>query len=182
MFGDDDVARNIHNEMQRDAMPSKEEAEAEHRRYLQDTGCQHDGCHENHPDKLSMCKSHFTHSCSAVQHAEIQLLPFCDEHKPDTSREAYIQNRLDQIQKQVDAGESDAVFAVVYECDIVETFGNPETPTETNVRQVGTDDDGEPIYEAEEMPIRYAQPTVSINVTHRCGDGIEEVHVLERAK
>lgn len=155
----DPVADNLRNEMNRDAMPSKAEAEADRLRYLRMQGCKH--CGEGDPDVLQQA-GWLTPSCSAMQHPDDPFYVICDdclEERPDSYRE----KRLQQFE------EHDADVAVVYDCDRVEFVGSGR-PTMEVEEQIGWDDVvDEPIMETKEVPQPHTQATAEIRPRCRCG-------------
>lgn len=143
----DDVANNIRNEMQRDAVPSAEEAQRELRQQLAKEGCTVEGCDETNPDNLHHQMPH-THSCSAHQTGELRPEVVCDEHAGDTYKE-WIENKKKVL-------KSDEVVAiVVYECDIVKV--------------------GKSKVDKKSVPNRYGSPP-EVAVTCRCGSQIKNIY------
>ena len=172
-FGDDDMARNVWNEMQRDAAPSPEEARKEQRRWLAAQGCEHDGCDEDDPDKLQPLMP-YVPSCRHIQPppSDGPENVYCDEHKPDSARQRYLSRMADRARDQ------DACALAVYECGALESVDRPEMPTRTVKEQVAWDDE-EPVYREKEIddPRRQERPTASIEC--RCGSPLDEVRRLD---
>lgn len=92
-FGDP-VADNIRREMQADAMPTKEEVEADHRRFLAEHGCRE--CGEADPDALE-ARFPETHNCPALQQPDPETpLVYCDAcYAERPSRHERITAKLD---------------------------------------------------------------------------------------
>lgn len=166
---DDDVARSIWNEMQRDAAPSVEEAKREHRKWLGSEGCR--DCGESDPDRLN---AHYppTASCRAYQSPPGEPVVVCDECVEDYPETA--------VDRQIDSYRSDpdVDVAVVYDCGVVEGHAT-EVPTGEQVVEVGVDSNGEPVYEKKDVPVQTrmgrAGPNAQVDVFHVCGEPIREV-------
>lgn len=115
----DPVAQSIRNEQNRDAMPSKEEVEAEHQRFLSENGCE--VCDESDPENLKAHPGPYLPSCSATQTPPLdQYEPdvFCHEHyrSPKTIWEANMFRR---------AWKESAVAVAFYECGRSSSLMNP---------------------------------------------------------
>jgi len=169
----DPVARSIRNEQNRDAMPSKEEVEAEHKRFLSEKGCL--VCGESDPENLKAHQMPYLPSCSAVQHPPHDRYEpdvFCHEHyrSPKTIWEANMFKR---------AWDREALGVAFYECGSVEFVEEPEPETHTVKQQVGRDDEGNPVYEEVEQPVqRRFPPRPEIHARCRCGSNLKEVRWL----
>lgn len=175
-FGDDDVARNIWNEQQRDAAPSPEEAREDHRRYLREHGCEADDCEVDDPDALGMHQATYMHECPAVQTQGMPMSPFCEEHVPDVSLDAH----LDEMAARAREDPSKDVAALaVYDCGVVEFVERLDPPTETQIVRSGFDDDGQPKYEEVEERVPHAKEEMHVPIEHRCGATLVDVQLLD---
>jgi len=171
----DDVARNIRNEMNRDAAPSPEEAKAEHQRFLSSKGCT--VCGESDPEVLQADHPYFP-NCSATQTPPLDNYTpdvWCEEH----FRPASVRFRAPKVQSA--RHRPDTVAVAFYECGSLEWVEAPETPTHTVKEQVGRDEDGKPIYEEVEKPVRMRhRPRAQAPIECRCGSSLKDVvHVEE---
>lgn len=76
---DDPVADSIRREQQADAMPTAEEAKADHRNFLASEGCRE--CGEDDPDELGTYMPE-THDCSARQQppaGQVEMVVYCED-------------------------------------------------------------------------------------------------------
>lgn len=169
MFGDDDTARNIWNEMQRDAAPSAEEAKAEQDHFLSSKGCL--VCGESDPDKLRADHPHFP-NCPAVQQPSMRNYEpdvWCQEHYRPSS----VRYRASKVQS---ARHRDDVVAIAwYDCGSFEWGEAPEMPIVSVMEVVGVDDDGEPIREEQEIPAPGGAPRPKVSIECVCGAPLTEV-------
>lgn len=142
-----DERRAIRAEMNRDAMPTKEEAAAEHRSYLAREGCQK--CDEDDPDALDIYGI-LMPSCSAVQPPRDPRVVLCDDcaENRDTLRERALKKARNR---------DDTLAVAIFECENWEYVTAPE--------QV-TDKHGNP------LPMSHV-PTAPIEC--RCGAHLDEV-------
>jgi hypothetical protein len=164
----DDVAQNIRDEMNRDAMPTKEEAEAMHRSYLREEGCAE--CDEDDPDELDVYSVPMP-SCAAFQFPNDPTVVYCEEHveERETLRERAYSKAMEF--NEDDWREEKAVAVTFYEC------GNWTYVTYVPRMQMvsdGVDGDGKEIYKEVEAPpprdFEFTTPIVC-----RCGEMIDEV-------
>lgn len=165
MHPDDDVARNIRAEQQRDAAPSPEEVRQQERDHLRSEGCRE--CGESDPDVLDRYGINYP-SCSAVQHPPDPFVILCDEHSDalTSARERAIE-RARAHDEHVDA-------VAFFECENSAHVGEPEVPTMEVEKQVGWNDD-DPVYETVEVPRQRAVPEYTVPAECRCGAKLEEV-------
>lgn len=176
----DDVARNIRNEMNRDAAPSAEEVAAMEKRYLRENGCQHEGCDVNDPEQLRIQQTSYRHSCPKRQTGPPELEPFCSDHEPDTSREQYIEDRIESYRESHETRDDITYYViVVYECDTVKAIGELHRETYEATQQIDVDDDGDPVYEKVEQVDTRLPPFMKVPPVHSCGATLESVHVLD---
>lgn len=91
MFGDDDMARNVWNEMQADAMPSPEEAEEMHQDWLSQEGCK--VCGEDDPDRLKSTIPEYPGCTRHGQYGMEDPVVYCVDHldQQPTARERAIE-------------------------------------------------------------------------------------------
>lgn len=167
----DPVAQSIRNEQMRDAAPSAEEAKRMFEKRLSDEGCI--VCGEDDPDNLNLIQWG-PHQCSAHQHpGKPRETVMCDEHERHGS-----ELRRARVFKR--ARDRDATAVVFYNCLITEYAVPPEPNTETIKRQVGWDEDDNPMYEEQEVEIpRRHLPRPEVPVKCRCGEGIKEIVYLD---
>lgn len=172
----DPVAQNIRNQMNRDAMPTKEEAQREHRQWLSERGCT--VCDEADPDELTEVMPYIP-SCKSVQAPrDIEPEVFCYEHER-RPRDFWWANMIYRARNR------DAVAIVTYECGNVEFVDEPEVPTETVEVQTGWDDSGDgdptPVHEEveQEIPTRYP-PRPDAPIHCRCGEEVKDITYIEQ--
>lgn len=129
MHPDDDVARNIRAQQNRDAMPSPEEVEASHRSHLAGEGCA--DCGEDDPDHLDIHQP-LTSGCSAIQQQPTYsssggvpgnvLCDDCADERPDSYREKR-RREAHRRNDEVEAGERDEEEAIIalaeYKCGFI---------------------------------------------------------------
>lgn len=155
---DDDMARNVLRERQREAAPSKEEVNVQHRKWLTEQGCCIDGCDETDPDKLT-AYSPWSHPCPGIQdppgHAP---RVYCDDH-------AHLRKTMAswKVERTKTAVRKEFVDALVwYECGMGE---DAEPPTM---------DDGA----GNRIREPYPTPLAPTNCP-RCGADLDYVDYLE---
>lgn len=161
MYSPDEIA-NIRREQQADAMPSAEEAKAEHRNHLRREGCRE--CGETNPDKLDMRYIRYP-NCKALQTPPDPTIVLCDEcaaNRPSL-REQTIQKALKR-RKNHDPGPQDEkgklIAVTFFECQNTEYVHEPRI------------NDGTGQY----FPHPHAEPTSAIRC--RCGSHLDEVVYL----
>lgn len=173
MHPHDDVAHNIRSQQQADAMPSAEEAKAEHRNYLRREGCA--DCEESDPDALDVRFINFP-SCRAYQEPRDPTVVLCDdchEARP-TLRERAIEKAIEINERYDDPDRPDPkrgnkndgkIIAIVfYGCETWEFAHQPLI------------DDGT----GDKYPHPHAQAVAPIEC--RCGSVISEVGKLSDLK
>lgn len=124
MYSPDEI-ENIRAEMNRDAMPSKEEAKAEHRNYLRRKGCTN--CGESDPDKLDTRYIRYP-SCKALQTPPDPTVVLCDEchaERPSLRERAYRKARThneryndpELERSSGDKTDGEVIAVTFFECD-----------------------------------------------------------------
>lgn len=163
----DPVARSIRNEQMRDAAPTAEEQAEMKRKFLEDNGCEF--CGESDVENLNANRM-IINSCRQDMH--MCEVVYCDECGFDadfyTRWKRIEQNRRNDV-------------AVIYECGSTQGVDVPEPETTTVKKQVGRDQNGDPVYEEVEQKIpTRTDPTPDIPAwCPKCGEGIESVVKLE---
>lgn len=122
---DDDMAHNVIRAQKRDAgWPSKEEAQAEHRRYLAEQGCVK--CDEDDPDNLATTGV-LMPDCPRIQHPPDPFVVMCDECRD--ARETLRERAMRSADERNDRGFGDTVLSVAfYECGNWQYVTPPDTP------------------------------------------------------
>lgn len=155
----DPVAQNIRNEQMRDAMPSAEEAEREHRERLGDEGCE--VCDERDPDELSIAHP-YVPPCAAYPNPPMSrdIRVFCDEHRRQP-HELWWAKRVHGARKQ------GAVAIVEYACGATD-YATRDGPPDFNTPGIETWQDIPPSH----------RPVPEVPVQCQCGETIDDVHML----
>lgn len=155
----DPVAQSIRNEQMRDAAPSPEEADRMHEDFLADEGCE--VCDERDPGELAVVHPYHP-PCGAYPTPPIQggdFRVFCDAHRREP-RELWWAKRVHGARKQ------GAVAVVEYACGATE-YATRET-LETDDPEIETWADLPPAH----------RPIPEVPVQCRCGEPIDDVHML----
>lgn len=146
----DDVANNIRQEQNRDAMPSKEEMQADHRRMLSAEGCKI--CGEDDPDVLHAVHP-WAHPCPGIQNPPGDPVVYCDEHLDQRPTLAAWKVRQTKVAMRNDETEA----LVWYECGMCADAAYPT---------------------ADGAPIRYSTPSAAVRCP-RCNAPLDYVDYLE---
>lgn len=163
----DPVAQSIRNEQNRDAAPSPEEAEQEHRRFLESEGCRF--CGETDPDKLD--STMFVRAHCPRQQNPYERIVYCDDCGFDPEEHRW-NIRMDKVREE-------HVAIIVYECDSWNYIEEPKPPTTMVKTQVGYDENDDPIYEEQEMELPERPTPKGRILCEHCGSHIKEVRYLD---
>lgn len=154
----DPVARNIRNEQMRDAAPSPEEAERQHREWLAKCGCRVEGCDVDDPDELSASMPHIP-SCGVLQvPTDVEPEVYCEEHMRP-ARERWIEGRLNRL----DTPSTKAI--VFYECENFDYGDYPDYPESRK---------GPGAESWQDVPPSH-RPIPEVPIRCRCGDPIDRI-------
>ena len=147
-FGDDDMARNVWNEQQRDAAPSPDEVE----QMIRDLTCDHCGEPNDDGETVSTVARNYHHDCPANQQPWGDTIHLCrdcrDDHDPEADYVARFRERDDAY--------------VRFACGIVEKAETPEPP----MIEVG---------DGEEVPHPHADTRPRVPIECQCGAALDGV-------
>lgn len=142
------------------------DAKAAAREARENATCDHCGADEDYDDLTRKTKN-YVHNCPRLQKPSGEPVTLCVDCAEDHTPE---EDHIDSLK------ESEEVY-VRYECGIARKPDEQEPETMEVRRQVGWDEDDEPIYEYEEVPRPDHQNLPDlIPVECECGAGISEVY------
>lgn len=173
MYSPDEEA-NIRAEMNRDAMPSPEEAAEMNRRALAEEGCGE--CGEDAPDELDRYGLHLA-SCRALQVPDAPFVVLCEEHadERETVRERALRRARERNEQEWH--DRTVIGVEFYACQNSSYIFEGSPPTITEDVQVGWTDDGEAITEEQELELP-GPPSTTLGTECRCGKPLVDVVLL----
>lgn len=116
-------------------------------------------------EELTRVESRLVHSCSRHQTPPVDPVALCPDCLDDHDPEAEF------VERQRERDE----VVVRFECDIIETAEEPDVQTIEEEVQTGWED-GEPVYETEELEVPGQDTRARIPVECDCGAAIKAVY------